>query len=146
MAQFLSMLAIARSGRNDRLSGYVQDMQQVSRCGERTAGGVDCGPLTLPSPQGGEGWGEGATLNELGNTYTVELWFWNGLPETSRPVTGTLFGRGAQECLALGGTSMAPGKLVLAATLTGRSAEEKFVANDQANKRLTRSLHNGWAL
>lgn len=63
-----------------------------------------------------------ATLDDLGSAYTVEMWFWNGLPETVRPVTGTLFGRGAQECLALGGTSTAPGKLVFAGTLTGRAA------------------------
>jgi len=63
-----------------------------------------------------------ATLNDLGSAYTVEMWFWNGSPETLRPVTGTLLGRGAQECHAIGGTSTAPGKLVFAATLTGRAA------------------------
>lgn len=61
-----------------------------------------------------------ATLKELKNAYTVELWFWNGLPETLRPVTGTLFARG-DDCLSIGGTTNAPGKLVLG-TLTGRTA------------------------
>lgn len=30
----------------------------------------------------------------LGNTYSVELWFWNGLPDDARPVTAYLFSRG----------------------------------------------------
>jgi len=69
-----------------------------------------------------------ATLNNLGSAYTIEMWFWNGLPETVRPATGTLFARGAQDCLAIGGTSgaagatPAAGKLTFAGTLTGRAA------------------------
>jgi hypothetical protein len=53
-----------------------------------------------------------ANLKELSDAYTVQFWLWNGLPETLRPVTGYLFGRGARESLALGGTATAPGKLV----------------------------------
>ncbi|MCX7827297.1 MAG: LamG domain-containing protein, partial [Verrucomicrobiae bacterium] len=60
-----------------------------------------------------------ATLKELKNTYTVEMWFWNGLPETLRAVTGTMFTRGG-ESLAIGGTATAPGKLVFG-PLTGRT-------------------------
>ncbi len=35
-----------------------------------------------------------ATLQELDDDYTVELFFWNGLPNDNRPVTGYLFSRG----------------------------------------------------
>jgi len=52
-----------------------------------------------------------ATLPTLGETYSIELWFWNGLPPTNRPVTGYLVSRGtdgdsaaAGDHLGLGGT------------------------------------------
>jgi hypothetical protein len=61
-----------------------------------------------------------ATLKKLKETYSVELWFWSGLPETLRPVTGYLFARGG-ESLAIGGKDSAPGKLVFG-TLVGRTA------------------------
>ena len=35
-----------------------------------------------------------ARLPALGDTYSVELWFWNGLPVDARPVTGYMFSRG----------------------------------------------------
>jgi hypothetical protein len=60
-----------------------------------------------------------ATLKELKGRYTVELWFWNGLPNDLRPITGQLFARGG-ETLAIGGNRSAPGKLVFG-TLTGRT-------------------------
>lgn len=60
-----------------------------------------------------------ATLKELKDRYTVELWFWNGLPNNLRPITGQLFARGG-ESLAIGGTGGAPGRLVFG-TLTGRT-------------------------
>jgi hypothetical protein len=48
---------------------------------------------------------------------TVELWFWNGLPNDARPVTGYLLARssarGAFETLGLGGTGTAAGRLFL---------------------------------
>lgn len=53
-----------------------------------------------------------ATLPELGDTYSAELWFWNGLPDDARPVTGYLFSRGLDqdksargEHLGIGGTN-----------------------------------------
>jgi Concanavalin A-like lectin/glucanases superfamily len=55
-----------------------------------------------------------ATLKELKETYTVEFWFWNGLPNEAHPVTGYVFGRGG-ESLAIGGTARAPGSLVFGA-------------------------------
>ena len=48
---------------------------------------------------------------DLGDAYTIELWFWNGLPTDVRPVTGYLFSRGKDRAprapgdhLGLGGT------------------------------------------
>ncbi len=35
-----------------------------------------------------------ATLDELGDDYTVEFFFWNGLPNDNRPITGYMFSRG----------------------------------------------------
>src|SRR5262249_29212728 len=52
-----------------------------------------------------------AKLPGLGSTYSVSLWFWNGLPNDVRPVTGCLFSRGSDRAagaagdhLGLGGT------------------------------------------
>lgn len=52
-----------------------------------------------------------STIKDLGNAYSVELWFWNGLPHDARPVTGYLFSRGlaadataAGDHLGIGGT------------------------------------------
>jgi hypothetical protein len=65
----------------------------------------------------------------LGDTYSVELWFWNGLPEDFRDVTGYLFSTGQTgDSLAIGGTAAASGRFVLFAgedpdaTLAGRTA------------------------
>jgi hypothetical protein len=59
------------------------------------------------------------SLKGLGDSYTVELWFWNGLPNDARAVTGYLFSRGAAgaadgagDHLALGGKEAASGRLV----------------------------------
>ncbi|HOX57623.1 MAG TPA: hypothetical protein P5205_12845 [Candidatus Paceibacterota bacterium] len=60
-----------------------------------------------------------ANLKKLRESYTCELWFWNGLPNDLRPVTGHLFGRGGQS-LALGGTNSTPGTLVFG-PLSGRT-------------------------
>jgi hypothetical protein len=55
----------------------------------------------------------------LGPTYSVEFWFWNGLPHDARPVTGYLFSRGrdgdasaAGDHLGIGGTHAAGGRLI----------------------------------
>jgi Concanavalin A-like lectin/glucanases superfamily len=55
-----------------------------------------------------------AKLDRRPETYTVELWFWNGLPNDARAVTGFLFSlgwEGASDHLSLGGTQLAPGDL-----------------------------------
>lgn len=50
-------------------------------------------------------------LPDLGRSYSAELWFWNGLPDDARAVTGYLFSRGIDgeksalgEHLGIGGT------------------------------------------
>ncbi len=63
-----------------------------------------------------------ARLDGLGDDYAVELFFWNGLPNDNRPVTGYLFSRGPDgvgDCpgdhLGIGGTwrdGEAQGRLV----------------------------------
>jgi len=60
-----------------------------------------------------------ATLKELGGTYSVELWLWNGLPADARLVTGYFFSRGPdgdEDCpgdhLGIGGTHAAQGRLL----------------------------------
>ena len=62
-----------------------------------------------------------ADLERLGDSYTVELWFWNGMPADARPVTGYLFSRGPDgvkgapgDHLCIGGTheKQETGKLV----------------------------------
>ena len=52
-----------------------------------------------------------APPESLGESYSVELWFWNGLPDEARAVTGPLISRGGDR-LAIGGTEAAPGRLV----------------------------------
>jgi hypothetical protein len=65
-----------------------------------------------------------ATVPDVGDTYSVEFWFWNGLPNDARPVAGSLFSRGPNggndnndndvapgEHLALGGSRAAAGRL-----------------------------------
>jgi len=60
-----------------------------------------------------------AVIKGLGNTYSVELWFWNGMPVNARAVTGYLFSRGAEgakgapgDHLGIGGKSTAMGRLL----------------------------------
>lgn len=60
-----------------------------------------------------------ADLTGLSDTYSVEFWFWNGLPDDARPVTGYLFSRGPADNsiapgdhLGLGGTHSSQGRLI----------------------------------
>ena len=59
-----------------------------------------------------------ARVKRLGSAYSVEMWFWNGLPSNARAVTGYLFSRGPDgeagcpgDHLAIGGSDREPGKL-----------------------------------
>ncbi len=59
-----------------------------------------------------------AEVPEVGSTYSVEFWFWNGLPNNARPVTGNIFSRGPNkddqargDHLGIGGSKSATGHL-----------------------------------
>jgi hypothetical protein len=98
------------STRNDRpatyedgMAFYLEGPQSPAFSGPREinraphfAGGRMTAPIALPSEQ-----------------YSVEMWFWNGLPHQVRGVTGHLFAWG--DALSIGGTDGAPGRLLLAA-------------------------------
>jgi len=52
-----------------------------------------------------------ASIKNLGSTYSVEMWFWNGMVTDARPVTGYLFSRGTDHAhdapgdhIGMGGT------------------------------------------
>ncbi|MGD8239785.1 MAG: hypothetical protein PVH68_14595, partial [Armatimonadota bacterium] len=69
-----------------------------------------------PHFAGGRMW---ASLAGVGDTYSAELWFWNGLPSDARPVTGYMFSRGQAgdtscpgDHLGIGGTHHGQGKLL----------------------------------
>ena len=60
-----------------------------------------------------------ARLDQLGGAYSIECWFWNGLPNTARTVTGYIFSRGldgdkdaAGDHLGVGGTAASSGRLI----------------------------------
>lgn len=58
-----------------------------------------------------------ARLADLGQEYSVSLWFWNGMPVDAREVAGWMFSRGrdqgrAGDHLGLGGSADGPGKLI----------------------------------
>jgi len=60
-----------------------------------------------------------ARVPDSGNDYSISLWFWNGMPDDSRPVSGWLFSRGRDnglskwsDHLGVGGTSGHSRKLI----------------------------------
>ncbi len=59
-----------------------------------------------------------ARLADLGEHYSVSLWFWNGMPDGARPVNGWMFSRGPDHGLSATGVHLGlggsehPGKLV----------------------------------
>ena len=55
-----------------------------------------------------------ATLAGMRDRYSVEMWFYNGLPQDARAITGHLFSTGTDR-LSIGGTEHAPGRLVFVA-------------------------------
>ena len=59
-----------------------------------------------------------ASMEHVDASYTVELWFWNGLPTDARPVTGYLLSFGSQDAgktsgdsIGIGGAGRSPGRL-----------------------------------
>ena len=70
-------------------------------------------------------------IADLGDTYSVSLWFWNGMPLDARPISGWMFSRGRDfglgpygDHLGLGGAEDHPGRLIFqhgeAAPVVGR--------------------------
>ncbi len=60
-----------------------------------------------------------AKLNRMEKTHTIELWFWNGIPNELGPITGFLVGEGVDgknnafgDCLGIGGTEAATGRVL----------------------------------
>ncbi|WP_153558284.1 LamG-like jellyroll fold domain-containing protein [Roseimaritima sediminicola] len=58
-------------------------------------------------------------FDDLGDTYSVAMWFWNGMPHEGRETTGWLFSRDHPDAvsphgdhLGIGGTATTPGRLV----------------------------------
>ena len=59
-----------------------------------------------------------AKLDGVGESYSVELWFWNGLPTDIRPITGHLLSFGVDRAgsppsdnIGIGGANVGPGRL-----------------------------------
>ena len=80
-----------------------------------------------------------ATVPGLGDTYTAELWFWNGLPSDARPVTGYLFSRGPDskssgDHLAIGGT-VAPGAADCLMFCTGDEPSQRLAGQTPLGQR-----------
>ncbi len=80
-----------------------------------------------------------AHVPDLGNQYSLSLWFWNGMPTDARPISGWMFSRGHDfgldpkgDYLGLGGMEHA-GKLVF---LNG-SDESKVIVGKTAAERWT---------
>lgn len=87
------------------------------------------------------GGGVKATLPKLGETYSAEMWFWNGLENNTRPVTGFLFARGPDhnaeaigDHLGIGGTQLSghAGKLIFS---TGNKLNQILVGRTVIERR-----------
>jgi len=83
-----------------------------------------------------------ALVPEIGKTYSVSMWFWNGMPSDARPVAGYLFSRGRDHAfvapgdhLGIGGTQGHAGKLIFCngdkgePTLGGSTAIQRWTWN-----------------
>lgn len=69
-------------------------------------------------------------IADLGDRYSVSLWFWNGMPVDGREVTGWMLSRGRDhglspndDHLGIGGTASDPGKLIFLHGNGGESAK-----------------------
>lgn len=82
-------------------------------------------------------------LADLGDRYSVSLWFWNGMPNEARKVSGWMFSRGNDHGLGphsthlgVGGSSTRPGAMVFmqhsdgkSNSVVGRSKTERWTWN-----------------
>jgi hypothetical protein len=76
-----------------------------------------------------------APCNGVGDSFSVELWFWNGLPPGTRPVAGYVLSCGPQHPatvpryqVGIGGSQVAPHRLFFA---TGKSASTLLAGKTQ---------------
>jgi hypothetical protein len=67
-----------------------------------------------------------AEFDRIGDANSLELWFWNGLPNNARPIIGSLLAIGVEgedrpsgDHLGIGGTEVAPGRLYFASGRLG---------------------------
>lgn len=79
-----------------------------------------------------------ARLADLGEKYSVSLWFWNGMPNDARETSGWLFSRdhnhgvsAAGDHVGIGGTASDPGKLIF------QHGEEKLAVGKTIIERWT---------
>jgi len=76
----------------------------------------------------------------LGRAYSVEFWFWNGIPSGVRPVTGYLFSRGKDgvegapgDHLGIGGTDSYGGRLIV---FNGNAGKELLAGKTEIGMRI----------
>jgi hypothetical protein len=89
-----------------------------------------------------------AGLAGVPETYTVELWFWNGLPNDARPITHYLLALGAKgtdhasgELLGIGGTQNTSRRLFYSDTDAAQFGKTEIAPKDWHHVALVRS-HN----
>ena len=80
-------------------------------------------------------------IADLGDHYSVSLWFWNGMPNDARETAGWIFSRGRNNLLGphgdhlgIGGTATDPGKLIFlhgggSKPIVGRTETERWSWN-----------------
>lgn len=73
-------------------------------------------------------------LPNIGNDYSVEMWFWNGFPNDARPLTAYLFSRGPE------GSPGTPGDHV---GISGASSEQPGLLGIYNGDRVKTSLRGG---
>ncbi len=115
MGEFGGPRALDATGNNN----HGQYEPGVAFCLEGPESPAFCGPATVNRVPHFAGGRMRAEIPGLGSAYSVELWFWNGLPNDARAVTGYLFSRGPEgsgigppDHLGIGGTHVATGKLL----------------------------------
>jgi hypothetical protein len=69
-------------------------------------------------------------IPEIAETYSVSMWFWNGMPNDARPVAGYLFSRGRDHALG------APGDHLGIGGSAGHTGKLIFNSGDKSNQVL----------
>jgi hypothetical protein len=90
-----------------------------------------------------------ADVKGLGRVYSIELWFWNGLPDDAREITGWLFSRGGGnppdggggDGLGIGGTAGSRGKLFFVSGGVTRAGEKTIQLKTWHHVVLARDEH-----